>query len=281
MGRLFLLLYKYRAMFVFVLLEILSSWMILSTDLFVSASAFNSSNSFVASTIEFSNSVQSYFRLDEVNSELALENARLNQEIERLRKSEFSINTESTDLNSFIEQFEYLDAKVINNTTNWLNNYITIDKGFENGIEHGMGVINQHGVVGKVQSVSKHYAVLVSLLHGQVMVSSKIKRTGTVGTTNWAGQDPQIADLKFIPRHITPLVGDTIVTSGYNAVFPEDVPIGIVQEVKLEEDKNFHEVKIKLENDFTGLSYIYVIKNKMKLEKDSLELENQILITNE
>lgn len=281
MGRLFLLLFKYRAMLVFVLLEILSMWMILSTDLFISASAFNSSNRIVANTIRYSNSVQTYFGLTDLNQELADENAKLEQEIKSLKLSIYDINTLRIEDEMIISQYEYQDAKVINNTTQWLNNYITIDKGSVNGITSGMGVINQYGIVGKVQSVSRHYSVLASLLHNNVMVSSKIKRTGTIGTTNWGGIDPQLADLKFIPRHITPIVGDTIVTSGYNAIFPEDIPVGIIESIVLKDDKNFNDIKIKLENDFTKLSYLYVIKNKLKVEKDSIESVNYTLAPNE
>ncbi|MDH5475588.1 MAG: rod shape-determining protein MreC [Cyclobacteriaceae bacterium] len=281
MGRLFLLLFKYRAMLVFVLLEILSSWMILSSDLSVSASAFNSSNQIVAKIILFSNATQNYFGLTTLNQELAHENAKLRQELTSLQQSVINTSNLKVDDTEIISQYEYQDAKVINNTTQWLNNYITIDKGSSNGLAPDMGVINQHGVVGKIHSVSKHYAVLVSLLHNNVLVSSKIKRTGTIGTINWGGSDPQIADLKYIPRHISPSIGDTIVTSGYNAVFPEDIPIGIIEAVELKEDKNFNDIKVKLENDFTKLSFVYVIKNKLKIEKDSIEFENFILDTNE
>ncbi|MDH5366562.1 MAG: rod shape-determining protein MreC [Cyclobacteriaceae bacterium] len=281
MGRLFLLLFKYRATLVFVLLEILSLWMILSTDLFISASAFNSSNRFVANTIRYSNTIHTYFGLTDLNQELVDENAKLKQEIKSLKQSIYDINTLRVDDDEIISQYEYQDAKVINNTTQWLNNYITIDKGSVNGISPGMGVVNQYGIVGKIQSVSKHYSVLASLLHNDVLVSSKIKRTGTLGTTNWGGKNPQLADLKYIPRHITPLVGDTVVTSGYNAVFPEDIPVGIIESVVLKDDKNFNDIKIKLENDFTKLSYLYVIKNKLKVEKDSIESVNYTLAPNE
>ena len=277
MGRLFLLLFQYRAMFVFVILEVFCAWMILSTDLFVSASAFNSSNRLVANTINLSNTFQNYVGLQEVNQELAKENARLNQEITSLKQSIYDINILRIEDEAIISQYEYLDAKVINNSTEWLNNFITINKGTTNGIEPGMGVINQHGVIGKIQSVSKHYAVLASLLHNDVMISSKMKRTGTIGTINWAGNNPRIANLQYIPRHITPVKGDTITTSGYNAVFPENIPIGVIEDFELKDDKNFYDITVRLQNDYTKLSFLYIIKNKLKNEKDSIEINNYIV----
>lgn len=277
MGRLFLLLFKYRAMLVFVFLEFVCAWMILSNDLFISASAFNSSNRVVAKTIEFSNSVQNYVGLQEVNSELAAENAKLIQELNSLKQSIYDINIIRIEDEAIISQYEFLDAKVINNTTEWLNNFITINRGKFNGIEPGMGVINQYGVVGKVQSVSQHYAVLASLLHNDVMVSSKMKRTGTIGTIHWGGDNPQFVNFEYIPRHISPQVGDTVVTSGYNAVFPEDIPIGVIENFDLKDDKNFYDITVKLQNDYTNLSFLYIIKNKLREEKDSIEVENHII----
>lgn len=251
--------------------------MILSTDLFISASAFNSSNRLVANTINLSNTIQNYVGLQEVNEELAEENARLNQEITSLKQSIYDINIARIEDEAIISQYEYVDAKVINNSTEWLNNYVTINKGRSNGVEPGMGVINQYGVVGKIQSVSKHYAVLASLLHNDVMISSKMKRTGTIGTINWAGNNPQVANLQYIPRHITPVKGDTIVTSGYNAVFPENIPIGVIEDFELKDDKNFYDITVRLQNDYTKLSFLYIINNKLKAEKDSIEIANHII----
>jgi len=276
MGRLFLLLFKYRAAFVFVMLEIICGWMIISNDLFVSASVFNSSNRFVANTIRVSNTIQTYFGLQELNTQLAVENAKLTQELQSLRQSIYDINIVRIHDEALISQYKFLDAKVINNSTKWFNNFITINKGTNDDLKPGMGVINQYGVVGKIQSVSEHYAVLASLLHNDVMVSSKIKHTGTIGTTNWAGNNPQIANLYYIPRHVQPQIGDTIVTSGYNAVFPENVLIGTISSVKLDDDKTFYDINIKLANDFTNLSHLFVIKNALILEKDSLESANTI-----
>lgn len=276
MGRLFLLLFKYRAMFVFVLLEVFCVWMIVSTDIFISASAFNSSNRVVASTIQFSNSVHNYIGLQTVNNELVAENAKLKQELTSIKQSIYDINIIRIEDEAVISQYEYLDAKVINNTTEWLNNFITINKGSSSGIEPGMGVVNQYGVVGKVQSVSEHYSVLASVLHNNVMVSSKMKRIGTIGTINWGGKNPQLAKLDYIPRHIEPVLGDTIVTSGYNAVFPENILIGVIEDFDLKDDQNFYDITVRLQNDYTKLSFLYIIKNKLKAEKDSIEVVNQI-----
>jgi rod shape-determining protein MreC len=104
-----------------------------------------------------------------------------------------------------------------------------------------------------------------------MMVSATIKRTGHFGTIQWDGKDPEIVNLKYIPPHVKPVKGDTIVTSGYNAVFPEDIMIGIIEEVRTTDAALFHEIDVRLVQDFQKLSFVTVIKSTMKHEQDSIE----------
>lgn len=277
MGRLLLLLYKYRASLLFVALEILCIWMITTNHLYLSASFFNTSNSVAANTLQFSNSIKDYFELSEVNKQLLEENANLRKELKSFEQSFYNLEISRIKDPQIVGQYEFQDAEVINNSTRWANNHLTINKGRLNGIASGMGVINQLGIVGKVQTVSEHYAVVASVLHTRLMVSSKVKRTGTICTTNWDGNDPTIAQLKFVPRHVNLLVGDTVVTSGYNAVFPKEIMIGIISEVSLNDDQNFYDINVDLANDYNRVSYVYVVKNKLLNELDSVQMESGMI----
>ncbi|MTI21012.1 rod shape-determining protein MreC [Fulvivirga sp. RKSG066] len=170
-----------------------------------------------------------------------------------------------------ITKYEFDRAKVINNSTRRFNNYITINKGREAGIEPDMAVIDNDGVVGKVKSVSKHFSVITSILHSDVLVSSKIKRTGDLSTTKWGGQDPYMAKLLYVPLHVDLQEGDTVVTSGYNAIFPEGIPIGIIKSFETRKDAQFYDVEMELASDLNELSYVYIIRNRLKIEQDSVE----------
>jgi rod shape-determining protein MreC len=133
-----------------------------------------------------------------------------------------------------------------------------------------MAVISSLGVIGKVRTVSSHYSVVTSILHVDVEVSALLKRTGHFGTVQWDGLDPDFVKLKYIPRHVQPVKGDSVVTSGYNAIFPEGIMIGLIDEVNLT-DELFYDLKVKLSQDFRKLSYVEVVRNDMKHELDSLE----------
>jgi rod shape-determining protein MreC len=281
MQRLFLFLYYYRAFLIFLFLEILCLWLIVQNNSYQGARFFNSSNSLVGGVMETSGSISDYFALGEVNESLAEENARLRVELSQIEQSLTRVDMSRLRDLEFLNKYEFISAQVINNSTARATNYITINRGSQDGVEPEMAVIDDQGVVGKVKAVSKRFAVIISMLHLDVQMSSKLKRTGDLCTTQWDGRNSDMSKLKFLPRHVTPMVGDTVVTSGYNAVFPADVPIGIISEVNLEENSLWYDITLDLSADMNALSYVYLIKNKLKTEQDSLEVVTGAQIINE
>lgn len=271
MRSLFLFLFKYRTFFIFVLLQILCAWLIVSNNQYQSVAFFTSSNRLAASVMESTNNVADYFNLSAQNKKLADENSRLKKQLkEKMQVSAYYPAKRVLDT-AVLKQFEYIPAKVVKNSVNWTNNYITINKGSDHGIESGMGVISQNGIVGIIKYTSKHFSTITSLLHVNIFVSSVIKRTGDLCSTTWDGKNPYLANLKFVPRHIQIQKGDTVVTSGYNTIFDSGTMIGTVNEFSIENNATWYDIKINLTTDFSKLSYVYVIKNNLRMEKDSLE----------
>jgi rod shape-determining protein MreC len=140
-----------------------------------------------------------------------------------------------------------------------------------------MAVISSLGAIGKVRTVSPHYSVVTSILHIDVQVSALLKRTGHFGTIQWDGINPDYVKLKYIPRHVQPVTGDSVVTSGYNAVFPEGIMVGVIEEIQLT-DELFYDLKVKLSQDFRKLAYVEVVKNSLRNELDSLQQPFQEVI---
>jgi rod shape-determining protein MreC len=134
-----------------------------------------------------------------------------------------------------------------------------------------MGVIGPNGIVGRIKSASEHYAVAISLLHTNMLVSAVVSSTEAVGSIKWNGRSPLQANLDYIARHQKVSVGDSIFTSSYNSVFPPGIPIGVVSEVALPENATYYDIKIDLATDFSSLSFVYVIRNRLVQERDSLE----------
>jgi len=220
-----------------------------------------------AGILGFSQSTREYFSLREINEELGRENAQLKTIIERQSQTGVAALTGRDT----IIRYDYVSAKVINNSVAQFKNYLTINRGKDAGIEPEMAAISIFGVVGKVKSVSEHFSVLISVLNIDEQVSSVLKRTGNFGTTQWDGTDPRIVNLLYVPRHVEPIIGDTVVTSGYNGIFPQGILIGIVKEVKLKDEALFYDLRVELSQDFRKLSFVKIVKSRLKPELDSLE----------
>jgi rod shape-determining protein MreC len=271
MERLFIFFYQYRAFFTFLILEVVCAWLIIENNQYQGARFFNSSNSVIANLNNFSQGVREYFLLRKINSTLAEENAMLRSKVEQFNQARYVLATDSTSLDSaLVSQFDFISAKVVGNTVHRFTNYLTINKGEADGVSQGMAVISPAGIVGKVKTTSKHFSVVTSILHVDVQVSVVIKSNGYFGTVQWDGRDPDRVKLKYIPRHITPVKGDTIVTSGYNAIYPEGLMVGVIEEVRTDEALNY-DLTVKLSQDFRKLSYVEVIKSSLRHERDSLE----------
>lgn len=279
MYRLLQLLHSYRAFLLLLFIEIVCIWLLVGNNPYHSAAYFRTSNAIVGNIYQAKEDISQYFRLPEVNEELAYDNARLREVLAQTQVPIVVNSTEDSLKNvKSIRDYNYLPAKVINNSTRLAHNYLTIDKGRVNGVEPGMGVVSFNGIVGKVMSVSKNFATVSSLLNTDVYVSAYLKRNNTFGSIHWDGREILSTKLLFVPRHINLEKGDTIVTSGYNSVFPENILIGFIEDFGPEDD-SWYDIDIALSNDFSKLAYVYVVKNPLKEER--LELETEIQSENE
>lgn len=280
MYRLLQLLHSYRAFLLLLFIEWVCMWLLVRNNPYHSAAYFHTSNILIGNIYETRSNISQYFNLPEINEGLANDNAGLR---ELLSQSHVPIIVESKqdslELSHIDYNYEYLSAKVINNSTRLMHNYLTINKGLKSGVKPGMGVISALGIVGKVMSVSENFATVSSLLNTKVFVSAYLKRNNTFCSINWDGRDILKTKLLFVPRHISLEKGDTIVTSGYNSIFPKNILIGFTEEFTLTENASFYDIDVNLSNDFSNLAYVYVIKNPLKEEK--IELETAIQQGNE
>lgn len=270
MYRLYLFLYKYRVALIFVFLEFLCGWLIIQNNRFQRAAFLNSSNVIAGNLLSASREIKGYFNLKRINQDLAGEVAYLREEIEK-KKTASSPSTLLQD-SSFIP-FQFITAKVVNNSIYNFNNYLTINKGENAGVKSGMGVIGLKGIVGKVKYTSANYSVVTSILHSDFLISSKVGDKVNLCSTQWDSKDPFYAKLLFVPRHISLEVGDTVSTSGFNSIFPEDILIGTISKLDLRTESPFYDAEIKLATDFSKLTYVQVVISALRNEKDSLELK--------
>ena len=277
MGELVDFFVRSRNFILFVLLEVLCFYFIISSNNYWSATYFNTSSRYAAQVLAWSNTVNQYANLRQVNAELALENQLLNSRLTKLEQSKPPAPAEYQADSAFADRFKFVVAKVINNTTQLANNYITIDKGTDDGIHPGMGVISPTGIVGKVKVCNQHFSVITSILHSEYLVSSQLVKAGEIGSAKWDGVDPHLIKLDDIPRHKPVSKGDSVVTSGFNLTFPPGILVGRVRTVGIQPNQTFHDITLDLATNFSHLSFVYIVENRLQTEQDQLEkqVENE------
>lgn len=231
----------------------------------------SSANSISGGLYKMASEVTGYFHLRQINEGLQMSNASLQNEVLNLKNqlNKYKGLYYDSTLNPSA-RYDYIAASVVNNNTRHPKNYFTIDKGDEDGIKTGMGVVDHGGVVGIVNVVGPNVSRVISVLNESQRFSIKLKDTSYVGTLNWKTGNPTIAYVEEIPRHAVFHTGDTIVTSGYSTSFPEGIPVGVVLNKVKGADDSFITLKIKLMSDFKSLSAVRVIKDEYKSEIDSL-----------
>lgn len=269
-----------RHWFLFVLLEIVSFVLIYFNHAYQRNILFGSANVLMGHVVAVSSNVKAYLHLREVNRELMEQNGQLEMELLALQDRLERMQADTIAFAGFVVDstdksfpYDFIVADVVSNSVVRLFNYITLNKGRADGIDPDMGVVSECGVVGVVSTVSEHFSVVIPLLNPKFKLSCKLLGSDYFGSLSWEGHDAWVARLDELPRHVKFEEGDTVVTSGYSAVFPAGIIVGQVIGYEKQRDDNFYSLKVALATDFQGLGHVRVIKNYRQAELKEIEQE--------
>ena len=269
-------LIKHNHWFLFTLLEGISFVLIVSFNNYQSAVMFTSANNVAGNIYSAITDVDSYFSLKSDNETLIEHNRSLLEELEQTR-NELNTLKENNLLstNQFTRKrengFYYNSARIVNNTLYKIDNYITIDKGTNDGVHEEMGVFSEKGVVGIVYQSSGNFSIVLPLLNGKSKVNCRVKGSNSFCALQWDGKDTRYSYLVDLPRHAAFEMGDTVVTSGFSSIFPADIPVGRIQNLEESEDGLFYRAKVELFVDFSAVSNVFVVGSNGKDEQEELE----------
>ncbi|WP_320888457.1 rod shape-determining protein MreC [Bacteroides sp.] len=268
-------LLKYNHWFLFILLEVISFVLLFRFNHYQHSVYFSSANAVAGKVYEVSGGITSYFHLKSVNEDLLDRIMELEQQNHNLEDALGRHLSDSTELNSIRNlpntDYQVFKARVINNSLNLVDNYITLNRGSKDGIRPEMGVVDGNGVVGIVYDTSSHYSRVISVLNSKSSISCKIVGSEYFGYLKWEYGDSRYAYLKDLPRHAEFNLGDTVVTSGYSTVFPEGLMIGTVDDMADSNDGLSYLLKVKLATDFGKVSEVRVIARTGQHEQKELE----------
>ena len=215
--------------------------------------------------------IRHYFSLKEKNDALAMENFALREtilELESIIRTEARASEITSD--GVADGYRYTPATIVKISNNSQHNYLIINKGSENGITEGSGIITGKGAVGVIDAVSENFSYARSFKNHGMNISARLGRNGAVGPVSWDGYSNDGAIMREIPHHVEFTPGDTVYTSGYSSIFPPDIPIGITGEAKIVNGSTY-EIKVRLFEDFGALRYVTVVENTGKDEMQRLE----------
>ncbi|MFH7003755.1 rod shape-determining protein MreC [Flavobacterium bizetiae] len=230
----------------------------------------SSANFLSGGVYEKINHINEYLNLRTENDELVLENARLKSLL---------FNKQDTDTTKVplannvkgIKPADIIVSKVIHNSYNTHENYITLNSGSNDGVKPDMGVINSLGIIGVIDNTSPRYSTVVSILNMKSHINAKLKKSNHFGSLTWSGKSTGFVQLEDVPRLASIRKGDTIVTGGQSVIFPEGINIGTVDKIYVKTGTSYYVINVKLFNDMTNLGHVYIIKSKDREELINLE----------
>lgn len=262
---------RFREVLIFFLLQIIVLSVFFNAKNYHKTSFINTSSSISSWITQKRNDVTKHFSLEDENQLLLNKNASLMAyqpySFYHLQDRVYSVND-----TLYEQQYEYIPANVIKTSINRRDNYITIDKGLLQNVQEGMGVISNNGIVGFVVDVSKHYALIKTVLSERLNISAKLKNQRDVrGQIKWDGKDYRVAQLHGITNDINIKEGDEIVTKGSKGIFPEGILIGKVKKVSSQNGEITLDIDVELSTNFNRVNSVYLIKNLFKSEQKNLE----------
>lgn len=274
MKNLFAFVIKHNFIFVFFILQVVCAWLMVQKNGFQGSHVLNSSNTAVANVYQSAANTREYFYLKQENDKLALENTLMRNFLKSnyavLPLTEFKKND-----TVYKQQYTYINAKVVNSSVNKRRNFLTLNVGSNFGISQDMAVMASDGIVGIITNVSGNFSSAMSLLHKDVRVNCQLKKDGSYGPLIWDGSDYRYCLLTDIPTHARMKKGDTVVTSELSGIFPEGIMVGTIESYERKTNESYFTVKVRLSADLKKVNHVYVIKNKYKTERDSLEINTQ------
>jgi rod shape-determining protein MreC len=269
MQQIFNFILKNSNRLLFLLLLGISLSLTIQSHSFHRSTVINSANFLSGGVYQEISQVNEYLNLKTQNDALALENAQLKSLL--FNRKDTTLAIPKLDSIKGVNAKDIIISKVIRNSYNVYENYLTLNSGSLQGVKPDMGVINSQGVVGIIDNTSPNYSTVVSILNIKSQINAKIKKSNHFGSLIWNGKSTGFVQLIDVPRLAAIRKGDTIVTGGQSVIFPENIGIGTIDKIFTEEKNNYYTINVKLFNDMTNLGHVYIIKSKNREELINLE----------
>ena len=250
---------------VFLLLEGVSLTLVVRGNHYQGSVFFTQANVVVAGVQGMERKLLRYAYMPEVNRELTERNVIMQKQIADLRAALARLSHDSTETERMmadsLRRCDLISAKVIGRSIRSLDNTLTIDRGKDDGVAEGMGVVCGTGIVGIVTRVTPHHAEVMSILSTQSNITCRIRGSGYIGYLHWQGGNMLVSTMDDVPPHARVRVGMAIETSNYSQVFPAGLFVGRVIRIGTAPDGLSFRLFVQLSTDMARLDDVMVVKN--------------------
>lgn len=157
---------------------------------------------------------------------------------------------------------------VLHDLTGWFQTLV-VDKGFQDQVAQDMAVVNDEGVVGRILDVSDRYARVLLITDTSSSVDALIQRNRVRGVLS--GKDANGCVLKYVRSNLDVQVGDLIISSGKDGVFPKGLRLGVVQGIFKDPVDLFQKIEVKPLVRLSALEELLIIKRDINMPQEMTE----------
>jgi len=149
-----------------------------------------------------------------------------------------------------------------------------IDKGQRTGIRDDLAVSayqnGTEGLVGKILSVRTSNSLVLPMFDQRFYVSARLSRTRTEGLVNGRGNPEDLLEMRYVSKLNAQeiQIGDLVVTSGYDSIYPANLVIGRVKQIELPEYSSSATILLEPALDFSKLEYLFILEKTTAGEAD-------------
>jgi rod shape-determining protein MreC len=213
---------------------------------------------------------------------LGRENKELHAEVDqlKLRNSELEGRAAEADRLATLLDFRkrtdetpMLAARVIGASPSSSGRVAFLDRGSRDGVAMDMGVITPQGVVGKVIAVYPATSQVLLVSDKDSGVGALLTDTRTQSPVRGSG-DP-LLDMEYVAKEVKVRVGEAVVTSGQDRIFPKDLPVGIVQTTDPDPHSPFQKIVIKPAARLDQLEEVLVLLTRRDLAPGAMTNEDR------
>jgi rod shape-determining protein MreC len=218
---------------------------------------------FLTTTHFLYSTYHSYIDLKDAQKEVDIlrkENAELIVKIKTFN----DIITENNRLRKLLNLTEktsvkFLTCEVTSSDPSFVYKNVRINQGSKNGLQPGMGVVAEDGVIGVIMRVSADYSDVLLLIDPNSNLDVIVARNRRRGVLQ--GSMAESMRFKYLERGSSILVGDEIVTSGLTGAFPSGILVGKVTDIRLSSDGVTETIEVKPAVNFSDISEALILLN--------------------